>query len=380
MKKVLLGTTALLGAGTIAGAAQASDGIKLDIGGFFKSAYVMSFDKDKSGSAGHGRTFDKLTNDSEIYFKGETTLDNGITVGARVELEAETAGDQIDMSYGYFQGGFGKVVLGTQNDALETTCVIAPGGTPNFSGYSPSGSGDNSPTFSNYACTSATDHSLAVSYYSPVFAGFSFGMTYTPETGHDGQGDGGAGYGMFTHGVGQETHVGTLALNYDLPGDGWGLHLNAGGSWALGGDPIGDHQHAGDAYYGAAAFDIGGFSVGGTFNYFNNDGHDNDAWVAGGGLAYNVDAWTVGLQYSHANFAGVNAAYNIAASGLNPTAQAGHRSNNRVALTGNYDMGPGIGLDADLAYSWYHDTDPATSSTADDYHAFEVGVGTHFDF
>jgi len=230
---------------------------------------------------------------------------------------------------------------------------------------------------------------LAISYYSPVFAGFSFGATYTPETGHDGQGDGGAGYGMFTHAAGDETHVATLALNYDLPGDGWGLHLNAGGSWTLGGDPIGDHVHAGDAYYGAAAFDIGGFSVGGTFNYFNNDAHDNDAWVAGAGLAYNVDAWTVGLQYSHAYFAGgtdsgapvhPGGAYNLAASGLNPVAEAGHRTNNRVALTGNYDMGPGIGLDADLAYSWYHDTDPAATNVADDYHAFEVGIGTHFDF
>jgi hypothetical protein len=378
MKKVLLTSSALLSVATVAQSAQASDGIKLDIGGFYRSAYVMSFDKDQAGAAGHGRTFDKLLDDSEIYFKGETTLDNGLTVGARVELEGETAGDQIDMSYVYFQGGFGKIVAGTVHDVLEETCVVAPGGTPNFSGYSPHGGGDNNPAASNFACTSADDHSVKVEYYSPVFAGFQFGVSYTPETGHDSQADGIAGYGQNHKGFGQAEHVTTAILNYTYAGDGWGAKASAGGSW----EPQGVHgagERGGDAYYGAAAFTFGQFAVGGTFNYFNNDGNDDDVWVAGGGVAYTFDAFTLGAQFSHAQYSGVNAGYNEPA-GSNPAPEAGHRTNNRAVITGLYKMGPGILLDGDIGFSWYKDTDPATADVADDYHAFEVGIGSTFNF
>ena len=39
MKTALLGTTALLGGGLVAGPALAADGIKLAVGGFFREAY-----------------------------------------------------------------------------------------------------------------------------------------------------------------------------------------------------------------------------------------------------------------------------------------------------------------------------------------------------
>jgi outer membrane protein OmpU len=49
MKKVLLGTSALLGAGLVASPAFAADGIKLSVGGFFKTAYMVNFDDDMDG-------------------------------------------------------------------------------------------------------------------------------------------------------------------------------------------------------------------------------------------------------------------------------------------------------------------------------------------
>jgi hypothetical protein len=53
MKKVLLGTTALLGACLVASPAFAADGIKLGVGGFFKTAYMMNFDDDGEGERGN---------------------------------------------------------------------------------------------------------------------------------------------------------------------------------------------------------------------------------------------------------------------------------------------------------------------------------------
>jgi len=40
MKKILLATTSLLGAGLVASPAFAADGIKLSVGGIFKEAYT----------------------------------------------------------------------------------------------------------------------------------------------------------------------------------------------------------------------------------------------------------------------------------------------------------------------------------------------------
>ncbi len=90
MKRVaLLGSTALFGAGMMANTAMAADGIKLGVGGFFRTAYMATFDDDSEGEPGNERNTDGVFSDAEIHFTGSTVLDNGLEVGARVELEGE---------------------------------------------------------------------------------------------------------------------------------------------------------------------------------------------------------------------------------------------------------------------------------------------------
>src|SRR5687768_4490321 len=136
MKKVLLGTTALLGAGLVASPAFAADGIKLGVGGFFKTAYMVNFDDDSEGDNGNERNTDGVFSDAEIHFTGSTVLDNGLEVGARVELEGEDnsgdGNDQIDEAWIYFSGGFGELRMGSDDDALTGACILPPGGTTNF--------------------------------------------------------------------------------------------------------------------------------------------------------------------------------------------------------------------------------------------------------
>src|SRR5262245_839351 len=110
MKRVaLLGSTALFGAGMMANTAMAADGIKLGVGGFFRTAYMATFDDDSEGEPGNERNTDGVFSDAEIHFNGSTVLDNGLEVGARVELEGEDnsgeGGDQIDEAWIYFSGG-----------------------------------------------------------------------------------------------------------------------------------------------------------------------------------------------------------------------------------------------------------------------------------
>src|SRR4030095_2287266 len=108
-RATLLGSTALFVAGLMANTAMAADGIKLGVGGFFREAYMVTFDDDSEGELGNERNTDGFFNDAEIHFTGSTVLDNGLEVGARVELEGEDDdSDQIDEAWVYFSGGFGE--------------------------------------------------------------------------------------------------------------------------------------------------------------------------------------------------------------------------------------------------------------------------------
>ncbi|MCS5605977.1 MAG: porin, partial [Alphaproteobacteria bacterium] len=119
MKKLLYGTTALVAAGMLAGGAQAADKIKVGVGGYF-FGYLVGVDQDDAAASGangaapgnNTRGHD-ITREGEIIFTGKTTLDNGISFGVQVQLEAETCGDQIDESFMWMSGSFGKINLGS---------------------------------------------------------------------------------------------------------------------------------------------------------------------------------------------------------------------------------------------------------------------------
>jgi hypothetical protein len=64
-------------------------------------------------------------------------LDNGLTVGARVELEGQTSSDQIDAVYAYFSGGFGEIRFGDTGEAMAQLCYVAPTASGIFGADSP---------------------------------------------------------------------------------------------------------------------------------------------------------------------------------------------------------------------------------------------------
>jgi len=379
MKKVLLGTTALLGAGLVASPAFAADGIKLGVGGFFKTAYMVVFDDDAEGELGNEHNTDGFFNDAEIHFTGETVLDNGLTVGARVELEGEDDSDQIDEAWIYFSGGFGEVRIGSDDDALANACIVPPGGTGNFSAFSPNQWGANTVT-SNVVCSGVDDKGDAqkIVYITPSFGGFQLTLSYTPNGGDEDHIDGvGPHLGMPTNTDEESRHNVSAYGTYSFEGDGWGLTAGAGASFEghveQGPGPDRDEQ---EFYQAGLNLTFGNFAVGGVFEYFNDlaeQGDDSvDQWVAGGGISYTMDAWTVGLQYSHLDREN---------DGSSDTADL---QQDRAVITGNYAMGPGINIDAEVGYTWV-DTDPENAVNddgfdVDDYQALEIGIGTNITF
>jgi len=379
MKKVLLGTTALLGAGLVASPAFAADGIKLGVGGFFKEAYMVNFDDDSEGEAGNEHNTDGFFNDAEVHFTGSTVLDNGLEVGARIELEGETDSDQIDEAWIFFSGGFGEVRIGSDDEALANACIVPPGGTGNFSAFSPNQWGANTIT-SNTVCTGVDDRGDAqkIVYITPSFAGFQLTVSYTPNGGDERHIDGvGPHVGMPHNDDGESRHNLSAYATYSFEGDGWGLTAGGGGAWEGHVEQTpGPDRDPQDFYQAGLNLTFGNFAVGGVFEYFHDaldQGDDEiDNWSAGGGISYTMDAWTVGLQYSHLD------------SDNDGSSDTADFQQDRAVITGNYAMGPGINLDAEVGYTWV-DTDPegalnSEGNTVDDYQSLEIGIGTNITF
>src|SRR5271163_2279762 len=102
MKKALCATTALVAAGLAAGQASADGGIKLGLSGYYRGSAGILIGGDQT-AVGHtakgntiglgdfGRTSGGFRQEVRINFKGETTLDNGITVSVLVGLNPEGA-------------------------------------------------------------------------------------------------------------------------------------------------------------------------------------------------------------------------------------------------------------------------------------------------
>jgi predicted porin len=142
MKKLLM-CSAAIALGLAVAAPAKADGIKLDLAGHFKG-YVTWLSQDNTGAptGTQERHFDILR-ETEIHFTGETTLDNGLTVGVHHEADIDSqnrdgfqgSGQDIfvtEESYAYFSGAWGRVNFGKEDGANYLLEVAAPSADENF--------------------------------------------------------------------------------------------------------------------------------------------------------------------------------------------------------------------------------------------------------
>jgi hypothetical protein len=202
MKKQLLTTTSLVAAGVLAisGAAIAGKP-KLTVGGNTHQIIGVGENDsafDAATNAGVGRVGLDQHSDTEIHFNGSVTLDNGIRITTRTELEGNSAGgsgagDNIDENWMRISGGFGQIVLGSHDmagqamtggfygsystnvglsSAFDTTDWInSPAATVHFAGIIQRV--DNS------------SDSEGITYYTPRMSGFQAGISYMPARNED---------------------------------------------------------------------------------------------------------------------------------------------------------------------------------------------------
>ena len=370
MNKYLLGTTALATAGLIAGMAggasaanQGDNRIKVGVHGYHQQWGVYA-DQDIDSKATPGGASNRFkTNavdqkhNSEICFTGETTLDNGITFGINVQLEAnsdptpgsDSTGDQIDESYLYIQSdSMGRLILGDENNAGYLLHVTAPDGGISID------SGDmvsddfwqNLSGFSNFNTTLGTTNlrfgdndSGKFTYISPRFAGFQLGASYIPQFEPGGGDDNDPIYksrGTNTDDKETQNEGYAVGANFKEDFGGFGVQASLGYLGANTSDnPL-------SAANGGAQFSFAGFTVGGAYvkafggsRTLNDNGQeitefDGDGWTAGG--AYEIGPYKIGITYQR----GVNSGFKGADGGDVRLDQAN--------ISGTYQFGPGIRL------------------------------------
>lgn len=368
MKTMLLGSSALLAVGLAFVPAHAAEQLQLGVGGYFLG-YGVGADED--GTAAANRRSHKIAREGEIHFKGKTTLDNGITVGVRVELEAETCGDQVDETYVYFEGGFGKLIVGQDDPAPYLMYVGAPRSA--LPGY-----GFTVPTF-QHAATGGNAHgatptnlinisgdSEKVIYMTPRLAGLQVGINYTPENCEEVRGVCGGTYAglQADNNTGQQSEVVEIGANYMRKLGDFDIGLFAG--WGQGNvEAPAAGQTDNETWSIGARFGFAGFEVGASYrdDDLGTSGSNTDQEEVLIGASYSAKPWKVSLLYWHSDIG--------AGAGL------GEDRLDAYELGAAYDLGAGVTLAAGLQYLELEDN---LNVAANENDALILLLGTRISF
>ncbi|MBX7145816.1 MAG: porin [Alphaproteobacteria bacterium] len=400
MKQILFGTTALVAAGMLTGTAFAEDPIKLSLGGFYQAAMGHVFDdgeeNDSERSANDHHDY-AIKQNIEIYFLGSTTLDNGLTVGTRVELEGQNNGDQIDAAYAYFRGGFGEIRVGDFGSVGGLMCLEVPsaglfgasgmnaafiftnvqGRVADGGGRFPAQEIDN-----NTMCDTvgSSDKATKIAYFTPVLSGFRMGVSYAPNDAEDEPAN--QNGTRSDKDEGQNSEQLSLGAEYSNKFGAVGVNMAAFWERAFKREKRGggkDGQHMGDNETWGIGGTVGfaGFTLGANFNQTSNidnivDDIDSTKW--GLGATYNWDEWTLGLGYAHGSYDAVS---------LDGLHKNGHDRDtlDTVSFSMQYALGPGITLDAGLNYDVYDDArDEGQNDLDGDYKGVSIATGFGITF
>src|SRR5262249_47620503 len=269
MKNVLSGTTALVAIALLVPTAQAAQGLKLTIGGRYMGAAGGLAIDDFSASPDPSDDLRAAVfkQDVRVYFQGETVLDNGLTVGARVDLRGQTdTSDQIRDVYAYFSGGFGELRFGDTSEALAQLCYLVPSASALFGADSPNFNFSNAGVIgygaTNGTCYGVDSNSTKVVYFSPTFAGFHFAASFTPDDTEATRNTVDGAATRFRNDVGQNSENLSIAGTFTHDFNGVGLTVGGGGTWSFNREQAAaDHPGHRDEYNGYAQVTFAGVTV-----------------------------------------------------------------------------------------------------------------------
>jgi len=167
MRKLLLNSTALAAAATLAATAAMAD---VSISGSTEFAY-SSRTSDIAASDG---TFNST--DSEIAFKFTNKTDNGLTIGYTMELDGDAStATPVDESSISISGGFGTIVLGN-NDGVGDNYGMASDDI--IAEESSAGAPDSATIRTDSDIALGINDNAKVIYHMPAMGGLTAGVSF----------------------------------------------------------------------------------------------------------------------------------------------------------------------------------------------------------
>jgi outer membrane protein OmpU len=395
MKKILLGTTAIVAAGMIAAApsAIAAEKIKISVGGYMEQWFgYTNGDDGGEGAVDQDFTGFDVKSDSEIHFKGMTTLDNGISVGVNVQLEANSnSGDQIDESYLILKGGFGEINLGSENSAMykmnyapaefgiginsgdESSWTGAPknaavAATATTAGRDAAGIDKSgffrSPFGSTYIEPLRANDSEKLTYYTPRIEGFQLGLSYSPDIKQDSNAQPNRDL--------NNTDLMMAGLNFNRNFGSTNFRASLGYGSVLDGSNDTTSQEA-SAFNAGIGLAMGGFAAGIAFATYDDSGKGDGSGI-NAGINYSSGPWGVSASYFHGEKDGVSD--NAPVETL-----VGEAQHNSFMLSAKYALGPGITANGTIGHTKLKSDDTRLVNTdAAEAEATYVVVGMRVSF
>ncbi|MCP5361127.1 MAG: porin [Hyphomicrobiales bacterium] len=371
MKKILLGTSALVSAVALAGSASANS-LDVTVGGFidFQAGFT---DQDSAFETGANSREAKFQNDTEVHVSVDGQADNGLKYGAVIELNADVSADgngdggNADKTYIYLESDAGRLELGANTGAQNTMAVSAAtiaratGGVDGdwYDFVNTGGTTGTVPFILTQELPGAEaaeggtrEDANKITYYTPRFSGVQLGVSYTPD-----EGDSGTAAAFTGELNGDNENVFGLGLNYAGEMDGVGLHLSATGEF--GNNEVATTEDLA-AYALGAVVSFEGFSLGGSWTDWSDSG------LAVGTTNDTQQAWTLGAAYETGPF-GVSVTY------LDSEQTSNDFTN--LVVGADYQLAPGLVPYVEVSF---FDLDQGGTSVDND--GTVVLVGTELNF
>jgi len=397
MKKLLLGTTALVGfaassaalaggshyaAPAASGSAAAAGGLTVMIGGIVDSQAAF-IDQDvegaKTAAAGDEAGDMNFNTDVELHVTAAGSTDS-FDYGAVVELntnvdgdpEGDDAGGDADKTYIFVEGDdFGRFEFGSNEGASGTMEIDAS----NIARATGGIEGDwwhhvNTATVSNAAFEPnlviadaiATGADAAkLTYYTPRFSGLQLGVSYTPDSG-----DIGSALNLSAKDVvGEFENIIAAGINYEADLDGVGLAVAAV-------IETGDSEES-TAGTGTTVEDLEGYSIGAKLDFggvaiAGNWADRGDTGQAVGAAVDNT-YWTLGAAVE-------NGPYGLSVTYMD--SEFGNAEHNNIVVGADYAMAPGFTPYVEAAF--FEFDDGVAGTTAADNEGSVVLLGAELSF
>jgi outer membrane protein OmpU len=301
--KLLLGSTALVGAGMLfASAASAQEaevgGIEVVLGGYTEFGLTAAT-HDTLGNQRQNQNYSFFM-DNEVILTANGVTDGGIRYGSKVEIEVGGGGDagspngiSIDEVGLFFSGNFGRVELGRDDGAEDLIFVGAEDAQAGTGGIDGDTANLGQIQFPDMGDT------IKATYFTPRIAGFQLGASFAPDGDDNTNGRGSTAFNAGDNNRKNMVGGGANWVGVLGPVD---LTLSAVGMFAdvKGGDAVQAANGFRDdekAWALGGLLGFGGLSFGVSFNDFKGPTEVQEGQLLSFGLAYGFGPANVSVGY-----------------------------------------------------------------------------------